>query len=127
MFGFTPPPGATVKQGDGPAHQPGDPLRRSGADQAAPDVVGKGWTSVLVATLPADQQASGRVRPRARCSARSPPCPGAWGSGHLLRSALFSAVLTDDGRVAVGAVPPQLLYAALCATGDRARGPHPRA
>ena len=46
-------------------------------------------------------------------SASSPPVSGSWGSGHLLRSALFSAVLTDDGRVAIGAVPPQMLYAAL--------------
>ena len=33
-----------------------------------------------------------------------PAVSGSWGSGHLLRSALVSAVLTDDGRVAVGAV-----------------------
>ena len=42
-----------------------------------------------------------------------PAVSGSWGSGHLLRSALVSAVLTDDGRVAIGAVPPQMLYAAL--------------
>jgi hypothetical protein len=37
---------------------------------------------------------------------------GSWGSGKLLRSALVSALLTDDGRLVVGAVPPELLYAA---------------
>jgi hypothetical protein len=42
-----------------------------------------------------------------------PKVSGTWGSGHLLRSALFSAVLTDDGRVAVGAVRPTELYRAL--------------
>jgi hypothetical protein len=42
-----------------------------------------------------------------------PTVSGSWGSGHLLHGALFSAVLTDDGRIAVGAVPPAMLYAAL--------------
>jgi hypothetical protein len=44
-----------------------------------------------------------------------PRVSGSWGSGHLLEGKLFSAVLTDDGRVAVGAVTPQTLYAALAA------------
>ena len=47
------------------------------------------------------------------CSSRSRPSPAPWGSGKLLRSALFSVVLTDDGRVAIGAVPPSVLYDAL--------------
>ena len=42
-----------------------------------------------------------------------PKVSGTWGSGHLLQGTLFSAVLTDDGRVAVGAVAPDTLYAAL--------------
>jgi hypothetical protein len=42
-----------------------------------------------------------------------PTVHGSWGSGHLLRGSLFSALLTDDGRVAVGAVAPQALYSAL--------------
>jgi hypothetical protein len=44
-----------------------------------------------------------------------PPVSGSWGSGHLLQGTLFSAVLTNDGRVAVGAVPPRMLYDALAA------------
>ena len=85
-------------------------------------MVGKGWTTVLVADLPADQQAAGgstggttgATSPTAMLKA-FPRVSGAWGSGHLLRTALLSAVLTDDGRVAVGAVPPQLLFHALSA------------
>ena len=38
---------------------------------------------------------------------------GTWGSGRLLAGTAFSAVLTDDGRLAVGAVAPDLLYRAL--------------
>ena len=39
------------------------------------------------------------------------PAPGA--TGRLLAGTAFSALLTDDGRLAVGAVSPDALYAAL--------------
>ena len=42
-----------------------------------------------------------------------PTVSGTWGSGHLLKGTLFSALLTDDGRVVVGSVAPKALYAAL--------------
>jgi len=42
-----------------------------------------------------------------------PEVSGSWGSGHLFAGTVFSAVVTDDGRVAIGAVVPELLYAAL--------------
>jgi hypothetical protein len=42
-----------------------------------------------------------------------PRASGTWGSGRLLEGTLFSALVTDDGRVAVGAVAPERLYAAL--------------
>jgi hypothetical protein len=108
VFGFSPPPGATVKQGRLPSTDVERPSARD-LRGTSPDVVGQGWTSVLVAELPAGQGGSG---PSALVGAL-PRVSGAWGSGRLLRSELLSAVLTDDGRVAVGAVPPQLLYAAL--------------
>jgi outer membrane lipoprotein-sorting protein len=125
VFGFTPPPGATVKEGAKPSGASGQQAHVGGLPahlQGAPQVVGKGWTSVLVADLPSDQQpgqqsgqqSSGRSGTQAMLQAL-PRVSGAWGSGHLLRTALLSAVLTDDGRVAVGAVPPQLLYRALSA------------
>jgi outer membrane lipoprotein-sorting protein len=115
VFGFTPPPGAEVVQGshpsaDGTAPRAGRPSHLP----STPAVVGKGWTRVLVATLPADQQTSGGSSPNAMLDAL-PRVSGSWGSGHLLRTALLTAVLTDDGRVAVGAVPPGLLYRALSA------------
>ena len=44
-----------------------------------------------------------------------PEVKDTWGSGRLLSGTAFSAVLTDDGRVAVGAVAPEVLYAALTA------------
>jgi hypothetical protein len=42
-----------------------------------------------------------------------PTVSGTWGSGHLLKGTLFSALITDDGRVVVGSVAPKALYAAL--------------
>jgi outer membrane lipoprotein-sorting protein len=114
VFGFTPPPGATVKQGTtGPE---GHQARHHASGGAAPRVVGKGWTSVLVAQLPADivpGTKSGSGGATAALLKSLPRVSGSWGSGTLLRSALFSVVLTDDGRVAIGAVPPSVLYDAL--------------
>jgi hypothetical protein len=44
---------------------------------------------------------------------RLPKVSGKWGSGRLFKGAIFTAVLTDDGRVAVGSVAPDALYKAL--------------
>jgi outer membrane lipoprotein-sorting protein len=114
VFRFAPPPGATVKE----ALQAGSTSATQLQDKPGtlPQVVGKGWTSVLVAHLPADALAGLQGGSGGASSAllkSLPTVSGSWGSGRLLRSALFSVVLTDDGRVAVGAVPPSVLYAAL--------------
>ena len=53
---------------------------------------------------------------RTSCRASSASCRGStgdWGSGRLLAGTAFSVVLTDDGRMAVGAVAPEKLYEAL--------------
>jgi outer membrane lipoprotein-sorting protein len=42
-----------------------------------------------------------------------PEVSGSWGKGRLLSSKAFSVVITDDGRVAAGAVAPETLYKAL--------------
>jgi outer membrane lipoprotein-sorting protein len=110
VFAFQPPPGATVKQGSlssGGSQAPD----LKGHATGAPDVVGRGWTTVLVAQLPSD--AGAHPSGLDAVLGKLPAVSGAWGSGHLLRSRLLSVVLTDDGRVAIGAVPPQLLYDAL--------------
>jgi hypothetical protein len=78
---------------------------------AVPRIVGKGWTTVVVGHL--GSRAGDGSTALAGIIDRLPAVSGPWGSGHLLSSALFSAVLTSDGRFAVGAVPPHLLYDAL--------------
>jgi outer membrane lipoprotein-sorting protein len=112
-FAFTPPPGATVKQGSStaPSGTPGSHGMHSGTP---PQVVGTGWTSVVVARVGSTTSGQGSGSGTLAGVLKSlPTVSGAWGSGHLLHGALFSAVLTDDGRIAVGAVPPSMLYAAL--------------
>lgn len=124
VFAFTPPPGATVEEVDltrAGAHVPGpgrapkavEPGRSPwpGEDGRPATVVGQGWAGVLVAALPA------RLVERAAADAGPtleslPRVEGAWGSGRLITSRLFSALLTDDGRVLVGAVDAATLQRA---------------
>jgi hypothetical protein len=42
-----------------------------------------------------------------------PVVSGEWGSGRAVTGTLFSAIITDDGRYAVGAVDVDTLGAAL--------------
>jgi outer membrane lipoprotein-sorting protein len=101
LFTFTPPPGATVK--DAPAHD---------AQQARPDAttVGDGWDAVRIMRRPADST----PEPNAPdLSTIGTPVSGTWGTGRLVTTAVGSAILTNDGRVAVGAVPEQVLTEAL--------------
>jgi len=79
----------------------------------APQTVGKGWTTVVVADVGTQDDGL------AAALKSLPVVSGSWGSGHLLRGPLFSAVLTDDGRLAVGAVAPRLVYGALASSQHR--------
>ena len=116
-FGFNPPPGTKVTEGSGsktpdmPASPDATPGQHTDKPGAQPKVVGSGWSSVVVAQLPAG--ATSGSEQLTRTLKVLPAVSGTWGSGHLLRGTLFSALLTDDGRVVVGAVAPEALYAAL--------------
>jgi hypothetical protein len=85
-----------------------------------PTVVGSGWTSVAVLRAAGAQLgsapsgAAGAANPTALLKAMSVPVSGAYGSGRLITSSVFSALVLDDGRVLVGAVPaPELERAAM--------------
>jgi outer membrane lipoprotein-sorting protein len=109
VFGFTPPPGATVKQGNAPkVHTPG--MRDTHSGGTSPRVVGKGWTSIAILRMGSTSSDAGGP---ASLLKALPTVSGSWGSGHLLQSSLVSVLLTDDGRLVVGAVAPAQLYAAL--------------
>jgi hypothetical protein len=90
-----------------------------------PKVVGEGWGSVVVAKLPAPganpaggpgAAADKTIAQLLKFAALLPKVSGSWGSGHMLAGTAFSVLLTDDGRIVVGAVTPEGLYAALAAS-----------
>ena len=119
LFSFTPPPGATVSRHEGPdAESAGRPeVQRSGMDE--PSVVGTGWSSVAIATIPAERAGgddpSGAGSDAMALLEALPRTSGTWGTGRVLSGTLVSAILADDGRIAIGAVPPERLGAALAA------------
>lgn len=115
-FSFKAPAGTKVTEGDKKGTGRPDATKPDTSAQDNTQVVGTGWTSVFVAknvqNTPStsgdakdDQQFINFVN-------SLPKVSGAWGSGHLLQSKLFSVLLTDDGRVFAGAVDPSALYAA---------------
>lgn len=132
-FDWTPPAGVPVKE-DGaanPAARPGPAVR--GTLGASSDIrtIGTGWTTVvelpgtsglpLAGAKPGSEPRSGTGSSSGSESgsgglgsvlAGLPEVKGSWGSGRLLRSTLLTALITDDGRTFVGAVDPELLYAA---------------
>ncbi|MCW2847038.1 MAG: Outer rane lipoproteinsorting protein [Marmoricola sp.] len=124
VFAFNPPPGTKVTEQKGTpdmlkgpeATAPKSSLEKHSAqaDSGGPKIVGSGWSSVVVtkASLPGGSDASGGGS-LTRVLRDLPKVSGSWGSGHLLQGTLFSALLTDDGRLAVGAVAPEALHAAL--------------
>lgn len=106
LFTFTPPPGVTVKN----VTLPTRPTNSSSEGEAGPahTVIGSGWESILempVGALPA--------------SVTSSPLFGLMtqsvSGGRSVSTSLVTALLTDDGRLFVGAVPLSQLQAAAAA------------
>jgi outer membrane lipoprotein-sorting protein len=78
---------------------------------SAPRTIGSGWTAVAV--IPAPGLTPGSAgRAGAALLRAATPVHGSWGSGRLLRTSLFSVLITSNGRVLIGAVTPSVLYAA---------------
>ncbi|WP_243789882.1 outer membrane lipoprotein carrier protein LolA [Saccharopolyspora gloriosae] len=133
MFRFTPPEGAKVEdQASGerspenrPENRPEHPAGHH------PTVVGDGWDTVLVTRLPqtaehdeqpgrpesphgfAPERGGERMDPQALARQLGKPVNGPWGDGWLISTKVGSALVTSDGRVAAGAVPEQVLTAAV--------------
>jgi outer membrane lipoprotein-sorting protein len=117
-FRFNPPAGAKVTQhkvtGKTAEHARADSKRLARASKT----VGTGWTQVDITNL---RKASQHKKPghakndkQFKQALKSlPKVSGSWGSGRLVSGSLFSAVLTDKGQLAVGAVKPGVLYHAL--------------
>jgi outer membrane lipoprotein-sorting protein len=106
QFQFNPPPNAKVTEGSLPTGSAPSVGDRAKARQAV-TTVGSGWTTV--ALLPGPTTTDGALSAFLN---QLPRVSGSWGTGRLMTSALVSALVTDDGRLIVGMVPPELLYAA---------------
>jgi len=118
-FEFNPPPGTEVTEGEtlDPQRTPNKKTREQMREEAkeAHDqvkIVGSGWSTVAVAKGSGGVGASGSPELEGFLS-QLERVSGDWGSGRLLAGTAFSAVLTDDGRIAFGAVRPEKLYEAL--------------
>ncbi len=117
VFEFTPPPGAEVTEVPRETATPTSPTpeQQTPDQRQAPKVVGEGWTTVVIFDLPANL-GSGTGQGDKQLQAflsQLPRVSGSWGSGRLLAGTAFTAVVTDDGRLAIGSVTPEVLYAAL--------------
>ncbi|MEV0387150.1 DUF2092 domain-containing protein [Nonomuraea sp. NPDC050643] len=131
-FTFTPPPGAKVEEktlGEERDFGKNAEEKAEKAKDVAGDlkVVGEGWASVAVvpfslSDLTAQQAETsedsgdrfdpdgGDVDPSALADTvlkSATPVSGTWGSGKLIKTKLVTALLTDDGRLLVGAVTPE--------------------
>ena len=130
QFTFNPPPGTTVTNEKTPTGRKAAVGAKTVAPQAKsadmPKVVGKGWDSVMVVKMPAPGPTTGTSASTGTTTDKTitqlmkyvsllPKVSGSWGSGHLMAGTVFSALLTDDGHLVVGAVTPEGLYAALAA------------
>ena len=111
-FVFNPPPGAKVTEVQ-PSETPNAQDRQQAEEASkATKIVGTTWTAVRItkigdsANTQTDQQFKA-FRDKLQ------QVQGSWGSGRLLAGTAFSAVWTDDGRLAVGAVRPDVIYQAL--------------
>ncbi len=111
LFAFTPPPGVKVSEGLGKStgDRPGAGTKPdAGSAGAGQTVIGTGWDAVLVLKTPNAPTANTNGALEGFLN-QLPKVSGAWGSGRLLTGTIFSALLTDDGRLLVGAVPGQRL------------------
>jgi outer membrane lipoprotein-sorting protein len=115
LFKFTPPEGAKVTE-----RKPDEKLHGQSPDQLFSQLklhtVGRGWDTVLTGTLPKDTlSTSGDDGMNATDLLRrlGNPVHGDFGTGWVITSKVGTALITEDGRVALGAVPQQVLTQAL--------------
>jgi outer membrane lipoprotein-sorting protein len=122
LFQFSPPAGAKVTESK-PGEQIDPKAARDLLTQINPQFVGKGWDTVVVGKVPTDllnKAASGRgngpqgdldVTGLLRQFAKQ--VNGSFGTGWVMSTKVGSVLFTADGRAALGAVPEQVLIAAI--------------
>ncbi|MGQ4484553.1 outer membrane lipoprotein carrier protein LolA [Streptomyces sp. SAS_281] len=130
-FAFTPPKGAKVTEADdaGAKAEGHEKEAREAAEKArgdlgmfegegAPKVIGKGWNSIAEfktpggAALPSGASKDLPAEAGQFLDALGDKVSGKFGSGTVFKTRLINALMTDDGRVYVGAVTKDALVAA---------------
>jgi len=116
LFRFTPPEGATVTE-----EKPDEKLHGQSPDELFSQldlkVVGEGWDTVLTGKLPKDALSmpgdNGQNTGMELLSRIGKEVHGDFGTGWVISAKVGTALITEDGRVALGAVPQQVLTQAL--------------
>ncbi|MFJ9716819.1 outer membrane lipoprotein carrier protein LolA [Streptomyces sp. NPDC101213] len=122
-FDFTPPKGAKVTEGDGADAAGGVPTPPKGAEEgfakdlAGLDVLGEGWTSVATFNTGGEGLPSAGDLPDAGglggfLDSFGDKVDGTFGSGTVFSTRLVNALVTDDGKLYVGAVTKDALVKA---------------
>lgn len=119
LFTFTPPAGATVTE-----KSVTDEIHGQGVEewiaQADLKTVGRGWDIVATGKVPADALAaaegmSGRSGQNmfALLGTIGKEVHGDFGTGYVISASVGTAIITEDGKIAVGAVPEQVVIDAV--------------
>jgi hypothetical protein len=117
VFTFNPPLGAKITQ----ATPESDGTPAGKPDTGKPTVIGSGWTAVLKTTVPAGLLAPNDTGKGASTTTigtldallkELPTVHGSYGTGRVLQTALFTALITDDGHLYIGSVNSTDLVAA---------------
>jgi hypothetical protein len=113
VFAFEPGEGISVTEKELPLPSHGDKGEGDAPDAAAPVVIGEGWSTVV--ELPGASAAGGAsafegMDPEQLAMLES--LTTAVDGGRVLQTSLLTVLITDDGRVLVGAVPAATLVSA---------------
>ncbi|MFE1960678.1 outer membrane lipoprotein carrier protein LolA [Streptomyces sp. NPDC059479] len=121
-FDFTPPKGTKVTQAEDHKAPEASEVPKAGAgafaESGGQKVIGKGWNAVYELTTPegtdVPSATSGDLPAEAQSflDALGDKATGAFGSGTVYKTRLVNALLTDDGKVYVGAVTKDVLVKA---------------
>ncbi len=116
LFKFTPPAGAEVTE-----HRPDEKFEGKSPEQLLSQLdlktVGKGWDTVLTGTLPKDAMSmpsgDGEFGATQLLSRLGKEVHGDFGTGWIISTKVGTALITENGKVALGAVPEQVVKEAI--------------
>jgi outer membrane lipoprotein-sorting protein len=119
LFAFTPPAGATISEKNVDEEVRGQNMEEWMA-QADFKTVGEGWDIVATGKIPADalRAAEGMTgqsgqNPLGMLETVGRKVTGDFGIGYVITTHVGTALITEDGKIAVGAVPEQVVTEAI--------------